>query len=140
MRGSPYREIRIPPGDELIQNPAWLLSREHLDANCNTRYGGKMPAKPPMEGAMPLFDPPAAAPPPGTRDGAADSGRAQWSHYKSRTRMPCDHCKQAQAEGTLTGVASQATWRRRDGGEELLLCYLHADPLMRDDGYGEARR
>lgn len=130
MHGQPYREVKVPPGDDVIRNTTWLLSREHLDVNCAVRHGGGMPAKPQIPGQG-LFDVDAAVAP--VIQPRPAGAVVRWSRYKANG-TPCDDCKAAQAAGTLTSVAAVATWRRRAGDEELLLCYPHAEPRMRRDG------
>jgi len=96
-----------------------------------------MPRKAPtqMPETEPLFPLPESAPLPKVRAKSADmSGTPKWSRYSALNRLPCDDCKQAQAEGCLHEPARQARWRRIVKGVDRLLCHEHGQHWRHRDG------
>jgi hypothetical protein len=87
-----------------------------------------------------LFPEPERKPLPRPKRRAVDPARAAkpvWSRYSAVSRMPCDHCKLAQHEGSQTEPARQARYKRKFGSSDELLCYDHASQQRELDGLAE---
>jgi hypothetical protein len=93
-----------------------------------------------MPGSLALFGEPVSDPPPPVPHSPAVNERPVWSRYNPKNRLPCDHCKQAQADGTMTTIARLARWRRKVGNTDLLLCAEHAEPLQKQDAVPPSMR
>ena len=63
--------------------------------------------------------------------------RPVWSDYRVKVPVNCDHCAQVAYETVLTGEGHEgmrkARRKRRQGGDNLLLCHEHARAQQEKD-------
>jgi hypothetical protein len=82
-----------------------------------------------------MFELPTAPRPPAPKRTPAANAKPVWTIYRPKVAVPCDHCKQVQAEREGDApLARKARHRRKAGGTDLLLCGPHAQEQRARDG------
>ena len=78
-------------------------------------------------GTAPMFDLPQAERPPTPRKATPAKAAPVWSKHMPKNPVKCDHCMAVLAENDGQGPHSRlARFKRKEGGQVLLLCYPHA--------------